>query len=223
MQRRLMLFLALFAPLLAGARESGEIRHPGAQERASFEAFYRARFNDVPLSEPSFKVTRPSGGGPWSVSATLDSPVQRGVAPLCRMSRSKFLYEPRAAAKLRWSVGTQQSFAWLSKGACVVPDRLFEVLQAVPDTALIALLEQHGVMLLKARLLFSGNSSCAPVRALRFRLMGIDVGAPPGGVEHLYALVFDSDRDTLARVWVKQRGQELNAWSVACAAVPAST
>jgi hypothetical protein len=215
-----MLSLALCAPLLAGAADTTEVRHLSTQERAAFDGFYRERFNDVPLGEPAFAASRPAPGRPWTVTATLDSPPKRGVGALCRMQRSLFHYDPRAAARERWQAGAQRQFAWLDKAACTAPQRPIEMLQAVPDTALLPLLEQHGVMLLKARLLFAGNTSCAPMRSLRFHLTGIDVGAVPGASEHLYALVFASDRDTQARVYVKLRANEWNAWGAACVAVP---
>ena len=214
----LIALTVLLAPPAALAAEGGEIRHPSAQEKASVEAFYRARFNDVPLTTPAFSAERPSPGRPWTVTATLDSPPARGVAPLCRATRSQYLYDPRAAANARWSLRPVRHFAWLDKAACRPTERAVEMLHQVPDVALIPLLDQHGVLLLRARLLFAGNTSCAPVRALRFRLVGIEVSAPPYAAEQLYGLVFDSDRDMLARVWVKQRGSEWNAWSVACAA-----
>ncbi len=214
--------IALLAPLAAVAADSGEIRHPSAQERASFEAFYRARYNDVPLAAPAFSAVRRSAGRPWTVTATINNPPVRGVAPLCRATRSQYLYDPRAAAAARWSVGPVRHFAWLDKASCRPSARTVEMLQQLPDVALIPLLEQHGPLLLRARLLFSGNTSCAPVRALRFRLAAIEVSAPPFATEQLYGLVFDSDRAMLARVWVKQRGAEWNAWSVACSATPGS-
>jgi hypothetical protein len=220
LHRQFLILATLFAAQAAAAADSDEVRHPSAQERASFDAFYRARFNDVPLGTPAFSVERPSAGRPWTVTATIDSPPVRGVAPLCRATRSVYLYDPRAAASARWSPGPVRHFAWLDKAACRPSEKAVELLQQVPDVALIPLLDQHGVLLLRARLLFSGNTSCAPVRALRFRLAGIEVSAPPYAAEQLYGLVFDSDRDMLARVWVKQRGAEWNAWSVACAAAP---
>lgn len=217
---RLILSCALCAPLLAVGAELPEVRHLSTQERAAFDAFYRARFNDVPLGEPAFAASRPAPGKPWTVTATLDSPPKRGVGALCRMQRSLYHYEPRAAVNERWRTGATRQFAWLDKVACSAPKRPVEMLQAVPDTALLPLLEQHGVMLLKARLLFAGNTSCAPMRSLRFHLTGIDVGAAPGAAEQLYALVFDSDRDTQARVYIKFRANEWNAWGVACVATP---
>jgi hypothetical protein len=212
---------ALLLPGFALAAEREEVRHPSTRERASFEAFYRARYNDVPLAAPAFSAVRPSAGRPWTVTATIDNPPLRGVAPLCRATRSQYLYDPRAAADARWSLGPVHHFAWLDKASCRPGVRAVEMLQQMPDLALIPLLEQHGPLLLRARLLFSGNTSCAPVRALRFRLAAIEVSAPPYATEQLYGLVFDSDRAMLARVWVKQRGPEWNAWSVACSAAPA--
>jgi hypothetical protein len=111
-------------------------------------------------------------------------------------------------------------FAWLDKASCRPSARAVEMLQQAPDVALIPLLEQHGELLLRARLLFSGNTSCAPVRALRYRLAAVEVSAPPYAAEQLYGLVFDSGSDVLARVWVKQRAGEWNPWSVACTAAP---
>lgn len=133
------------------------------------------------------------------------------------MSRSEFLYDARAPREARWSeAGAPRQFAWIDRASCASSDRKVELWQRIPDAALIPLIQQRGALLARARLLLAGNTSCAPHRSLPYRLAGIDVGAPPGGKEEMMALVFDSDRAARARVWVKQRGAELNAWNVAC-------
>jgi two-component system osmolarity sensor histidine kinase EnvZ len=89
---------------------------------------------------------------------------------------------------------------------------------AVPPADVEALLRQHRDLLLRARLLFAGNSECARQRALTFRLSAIEPAAPANGAPVMFGLVFESDRDTIARVAVRKSRGEYAAWNVSCRA-----
>lgn len=210
-------FLAVILfPQLAHAQDAqSERREPTLQERESFNAFYRSD-PSRPQAAPAYEVTREPGRREWRVEAVVSTPASRGVGMLCRMNTTRYVYAPQAPQDRRWSNAGTRHFAWLDRASCGKPSRPVELLQRIPDMEVIPLIEQHGVLLLRARLLLGGNTSCAAHRALRYRLQAIDVSAPPHGKEELYALVFDSDRVITARVWVKKRGAELNAWDVAC-------
>lgn len=191
-----------------------ERREASAQESASFKAFYRSA--PAQARPPVFDITRTSRKAPWRVEAIVDGAPYRGAGALCRMTQNRYAYNARAAASARWSLAAEKRFAWLDRAPCGKPVRPVELRQRIPDAELAPLIGQHGVLLLRARLLFAGNTSCAPHRSLRFGLVAVDVSAPPHGKEELHALVFDSDRTARAQVWIKKRGAELNAWDVAC-------
>ena len=191
-----------------------ERREPSAREAESFKAFYRSTPAQSPA--PVFDIVRKSRDDAWRVEATVDGGPYRAAGALCRMTQQRYAYNPRAAASQRWTVTAEKRFAWLDRASCGKPGRLVELRQRIPDADLAPLIGEHGVLLLRARLLFAGNTSCAPHRSLRFRLAAVDVSAPPHGKEELHALVFDSDRTARAQVWIKKRGAELNAWDVAC-------
>ncbi|NML59679.1 hypothetical protein HHL21_00940 [Massilia sp. RP-1-19] len=198
-----------------------ERREPTGQETASFTAFYRS--TPAQPSAAVFDIVRKSRKDAWRVEAIVDGAPYRAAGALCRMTQQRYAYNARAAADQRWSMAAGKRFAWLDRATCGRPGRLVELKQRIPDADLAPLIGQHGVLLLRARLLFAGNTSCAPHRSLRFRLAAIDVSAPPHGREELHALVFDSDRTARAQVWIKKRGAELNAWDVACSdATPAA-
>lgn len=214
------LVLAVLSSLPAHAQDAQpERRAPTAQELASFKAFH---ITPAAARAPVFDIARQSRKDPWRVEATVDGAPYRGAGALCRMTQNRYSYNPRAAASQRWSMNGERRFAWLDRAPCAKPTRLVELRQRIPDADLAPLIGQHGVLLLRARLLFAGNTSCAPHRSLRFRLAALDVSAPPHGKEELHALVFDSDSAARAQVWIKKRGAELNAWDVACSdAAPA--
>lgn len=220
-----MIAFALAATLLAipahAAQDQPTRREPTAQESASFAAFYRAWAPGQPAPAPAFEITRASGRRGWTVLAAVDAPAYRALAPLCRMTSSAFAYSPQAPARQRWAPAGERQYAWLDRAGCGKATRPVELLQRIPDAELVPLIDQHGVLLLRARLLFSGNTSCAPYRALRYRIVAIDVSAPPHGREQLYGLVFQGD-GARATVWVKQRRDGIHAWDVACTATPAS-
>lgn len=209
--------IILFSPLASAAAPVPERRAPTAQESAAFDAFYRQRYAQDPPAAPLFDIVREPGRRGWRVSVAVDGAPYRALAPLCRMSTMHFSYDATAPRAMRWDeAAPARQFAWIDRSACAKPARPVALRQRIPDAELIPLLEQHGVLLLNSRLLMTGNTSCAPHRALRYRLAAIDVGAPPGGREELASLVFESDSAARAQVWIKQRGATLNAWNVSC-------
>ena len=206
----LALTVVLSMPALAQETQP-ERREPTAREIASFSAFH-----DRTASAPVFEIVRASPKAPWRVEASVNGTPYRAAGPLCRMTQNRYAYDARTAAGGRWNMAGEKRFAWLDRAGCGKPARLVELKQRLPDADLAPLIAQHGVLLLRARLLFAGNTSCAPHRSLRFRLVALDVSAPPHGKEELHALVFDSDGAARAQVWIRKRGAELNAWDVAC-------
>jgi hypothetical protein len=87
----------------------------------------------------------------------------------------------------------------------------------VPENDVVALLRQHRELLGRARLLFAGNSQCAPQRALTYRLAAIEPAPPANGAPVMLGMVFESDRQTVARVAVRKSRGEYAAWNVSCA------
>lgn len=214
------------ALLISGAAQAQDAtpstREPTAAETASFASFQRG-LPQQPAAAPVWSVTREPGQREWTVEASIDGAPYRGSGALCRMTRAVYAYDARAPKEQRWRAATPRRLAWLDRAGCGKPTRVVELKQRIPDADVVPLIEQHGVLLLGARLLLAGNTSCAPHRSLRFRLAAIDVSAPPHGREELHALLFDSDTQAKANVWIRKRGTALNAWDVACAqGTPAS-
>lgn len=208
---------AVSQPLLA-APAPAQTRAVTAQEAASLEAFLHSRMADQPAGTPVLKATRP--GKRWLVTASVDSAPRRGLAPLCKMTRSNFVYDASAAATARWSEpapAPAQQYAWFERGpVCGAPREPLRLLQALPDQDVIALVNQHAALLQSARLLMAGNTSCARQRALNFKLVALDAGA--GATAGLFGLILQSDRDSTAQVWVKRYGNGFTAWNVVCPA-----
>lgn len=200
---------ALALPARAGT-PAAETRPATDTEIAAFAAYYKAGHADAP---PAL-VTATRAGRNWSLTASVDENVRRGAAPLCRMARTHHAYD---AARRRWAAaGPDEQFAWLGRGAACVAERPILQYQQLPDAELIPLLEQQGVLLLQSRLLMAGNSGCAVMRSYRFRLRAVNVSAPPGGAEALYELVYASDRDTAASLWLKKIKGVYHVWNVGC-------
>jgi hypothetical protein len=142
----------------------------------------------------------------------------RGAGQLCHLRRARFAYQPQAPATQRWRVDGVDHYAWVGgAGACVAPARPVALLQALPDTDVLAAYAQLVPLLQRARLLMAGNSSCAVYRSDNFRLAGMGVSAPPLGVEEMLVLRFESERGSDAQVWVRRRALALETWNVACA------
>lgn len=143
--------------------------------------------------------------------AFVETPPRRGLRTLCRMSGA----EAERGAR-RNGEGRARHFVWLDAARCSAPARAVELLQQMPDSDVVGLLENQGRLLASARLLFAGNTSCARQRSFNYSLSQIDMGAVGSSSEVMAALVYKSDRNTMAKVWVKRSGLEYTAWNVSC-------
>jgi hypothetical protein len=222
---RFFLLMLVCLPLLSWAQTdataaaaSVERRAASAQESASFEAFYRQRAGAAPWPRAALEASRKAGVRSWTVTAMVELAPTRGLGALCRMSRLHFNYAPAAKKDGRWSDGAPaEQFAWINAAAgCPRPAQPVRLLQHLPDTDILALLGQQAALLARARLLLAGSTACAELRAYNFTLAGLDIGAPAAGLEELPGLLFQSDHQRSAYVWVKRRGDELTAWNVSC-------
>ncbi|HAT33955.1 MAG TPA: hypothetical protein DCW29_24855 [Janthinobacterium sp.] len=209
----LLLVPLVLAMTGAGAQGAPATRAASAQEIASFDAFRRQGLGVDGGGPATFEIRRE--GGRWRVDASVDGLASRRLRGLCRMDRAAFHYDGR-----NWSAsGAAAPLAWLAgAGACAAPAAPVRLVPGAPDATIAGLLEQQARLLLRARLLFAGNTACAALRSRDFTLTAIDYGVAGAGADALalYALVFHGGRG-VARVWVKNTGRELSAWSVACA------
>jgi hypothetical protein len=204
-----------------------EQREPTAAERASFDEFFAARngnapqrpWGPAPLFAPAFDIER-QRGKPWRVIARVDSAPSRSAPDLCRQIRSTFIYDAAKPKGERWtdSAEAPQWYVWLAQPNVPCQTARYTVLMnpALPPADAVALLRQHRELLLRARLLFAGNSQCARQRALTFRLAALEPAAAITGAPVMFGLVFESDRDTVARVAVRKSRTEYAAWNVNC-------
>ena len=222
--RRLLFAAALLAAGHASAAPTIERREATAEERSSFDAFYRERLPSgvngaESLFAPSFDIER-RRGEPWHVIARVDSAPRHFAPDLCRQVRSSFIYDAKAPAGQRWgpSAAAPEWHVWLARPdvACTAARYTVKMDPAVPKADVAELFRQHRELLLRARLLFAGNSECARQRALTFRLSAIEPSAPTNGAPVMFGLVFESDRDTVARVAVRKHRGEYTAWNVSC-------
>ncbi|MES3024609.1 MAG: hypothetical protein V4857_23820 [Pseudomonadota bacterium] len=186
---------------------------------AEFGVFYARRFPDQAPPAPRF--VSGAAGGAGALSALVDGAAYRALHPLCRAGRSRFTYDPRARAGRRWSGPEAEQLAWIASApVCAVPLAPVKLVQRLPDPVVIGVLRERAALLQGARLLFGGNSGCAPWRALPYVLAALEVGPAPGGAEEMAVLVFEGAGGAVARVWARPRGAALVAWSVACTAPP---
>ena len=206
-----------------------EQREPTAAERESFDEFFAARnasrqqnpLGAAPLFAPAFDIER-ERGKPWRVIARVDSaPAPFNSAPeLCRQIRSSFVYDAGKPADQRWSDSAEapQWYVWLAQPNVQCQAARYTVLMhpALPAAEAVALLRQHRELLTRARLLFAGNSQCARQRALTFRLAAMEPAAREAGALAMFGMMFESDRDTVARVTVRKSRAEYAAWNVSC-------
>jgi hypothetical protein len=197
---------------------AADMRPASDEESASLSAFYQQQYPRVPMATSQFDITRERGGRKWNVSATVETAAYRGEAGLCKMNRMHFRHDASLPEPRRWGEnGEGEQLVWLGRaGACTKPAQPVRLIQRMLDPDAFLLLSQQATLLARARLLFAGNTSCAPSRAYNFQLTGLDVSSPVLGASPMYALVFQSDRATTARVWVRKSGQDLTAWTVAC-------
>jgi len=220
--RGLMLAATLLAAGHAAAAPAPvQQRDATAEERESFTTFYRellpaGRNGAAPLFAPDFDISR-RRGEPWQVIARVDSGPRHIGPDLCQQVRSSFIYDSKAK---RWgpSAAEPEWHVWLGRTDVVCSAAKYTVLMnsAVPKADAAELLRHAHELLLRARLLFAGNSSCARQRALTFRLSAIEPSPPVYGGPVMFGLVFESDRDTLATVAVRKHRGEYVAWNVSC-------
>jgi len=199
-------------------------RAPTAEERASFDQFYRLHVppehsGGASLFAPTFDIQRRKGE-PWQVIARVDSAPRHMNMELCRQIRTSYIYDARAKEGERWTVSAAppEWQVWLAtpKVICTAAQYTVKLDPAVNPADAAAVLRQHRELLARARLLFAGNSQCARQRALTFRLSAIEPAPPAKGAPQMVGLVFDSDRDTVAKVAVRKSGNDYDAWNVSC-------
>lgn len=220
---RLCLLLMLCAPgaFAAAKRPATEHRDVRAAESASFEAFHARQYPGAAAPAPVFDVTRPRGRQPWQLRARVDGPPQRLSPALCQFNQSHFSAQaqPRQPRQqLEWEESEPaRRYVWLSRDpACPVPQRPVMLAPGLPVADVASLLQQHGELLTRARLLFAGNTECAWQRSLIFQLGALEMAAPAAGAPVMYGMVFVSDRGSEARVAVRKSRNEFTAWNVSC-------
>lgn len=203
------MFLAFTLALLCGPAAAQETREASAQERASFQAWYQT-ISTAFTGAPVFRITRANAGRPWRIEAALDTAPRRALRTLCRMDRHVFTYDGQ------WQSGLRRQFAWHAAAGCSAPANPIALGQRMPDTDILALIEQQGALLARARLLFAGNTACATQRAFNYRLTAIDVTMFINGSEEMATLTYQSDRGPSARVWARRTGLAYDPWNVSC-------
>ena len=211
--------LALFAVAAvcgaAGVAGAAEAVAVDAQQRASLLAFYAQQYPGEAAARTVFESVSVVGARGREVVGSVEAPPYRGHGALCRTQRTKFVLHGEGK-QARWQEAGMEYYAWLDRGTCRAVAEPVRMLQRIPDTELVGVLLYQKPLLARARLLMAGNTACAPLRALNFVLAGVDVGAAAPRAEERYALVFKSDRDSYARVWLRKSGAQYDAWNVTC-------
>ena len=200
---------------IAADRTAPQTRTPTTEERQSFEAFYAGAHPGEKPARTLFEVQREAGSRSWTVSAAAEAAPHRGQGALCRTHRTRYVLSG-AGRQATWNEAGVEYYAWLDRGACRPVAEPVRLLQRVPDAELEGVLLYQKPLLARARLLMAGNTECAPLRALNFTLAGVDVGASRPKAEEQYALVFRSDRNSYARIWLRKSGKQYDAWTVTC-------
>ena len=202
--------LALCALAMTPGVHGAQTRLATDEERASFHAYYLQQKGSAPPAGTIVTAVRDGAADAWRVEALVDAPARRALRTLCRMERTAFIHEKQ------WqSAGTRQ-FAWSTAASCAAPAHLVALGQRMPDTDILALMEQQGALLARARLLFAGNTACAVQRAYNYRLAAIDVSVFINGSEEMATLTYRSDRGPAARVWARRTGLAYDPWNVSC-------
>lgn len=188
-----------------------ETRPPTDAERAAFAQFYRSHFPGAKAPATHFMIERDAPGQAWRLFAQVNAKPRRAPRGLCRMERMRFVFGSE------WAMEQPTRLAWFDRAGCSAPPQQHVlIMERMPDTDITALIEHAPRVLTRARLLFAGNTSCAVQRSSRFRLHAIDVGAPVSGGEEMAELIFRSDRNTSATVWVRRSGLSYDPWNVSC-------
>lgn len=204
-----VLSFALSWALMPAVAMAQQTRQPTAQEQASFQAWHQHQPNAGAVA-PVVQVTRDSDTHPWRLQARQDGPPRRALRTLCRMERRLYTFDSQ------WQAGAAQQFAWHAPTGCSAIANPIALGQRMPDTDILALIEHQGALLARARLLFAGNTACAPQRAHNYRLTGIDVSIFIHGSEEMATLTYQSDRGPSARVWARRTGLAYDPWNVSC-------
>lgn len=208
------LALCVVAAACASASAADAVAVDAAQ-RASLLAFYAQQYPGEAAARTVFESVPVVGGRGREVVGSVEAPPYRGHGALCRTQRTKFVLQ-RDGKQARWQEAGMEYFAWLDRGTCRPVAEPVRMLQRIPDTELEGVLLYQKSLLERARLLMAGNTACAPLRARTFSLAAVDVGAAAPRAEERYALVFKSDRDSYARIWLRKSGAQYDAWNVTC-------
>lgn len=204
MKKLLVTLLALSACLA-----QAEVRPATEAEIKSFEAWYSQR-HDGPARKAVLDVQRADGARDWTLTAWSERAPQRAAWRLCHVQREGYSYDGKTQ---RWSEsGERRNYVWLDRSSdCGVSPQRVQLKHALGDRDIVTVLEQQGELLQSARLLFAGNTQCAPQRAHKFELTAIDVTP-----DKYYQLSYVSDRGGSAVITVRKRARELTAWSARC-------
>ena len=208
------LALCVVAAACASASAADAVAVDAAQ-RASLLAFYAQQYPGEAAARTVFESVPVVGGRGREVVGSVEAPPYRGHGALCRTQRTKFVLQGDGK-QARWQEAGMEYFAWLDRGTCRPVAEPVRMLQRIPDTELEGVLLYQKSLLERARLLMAGNTACAPLRARAFSLAAVDVGAAAPRAEERYALVFKSDRDSYARIWLRKSGAQYDAWNVTC-------
>jgi len=203
------LVLALALALAWPGAARAETRPPSEAEIKSFENWFSQRPGGA-APKASYDIQRGEGARDWTVTAWAEQPPQRAAWRLCLARSDGYVYDAKAQ---RWSAsGQQRQYVWLDRSAdCGVSPQRVHLKQPLGERDIVTVLEQQGPLLQSARLLFAGNTRCAPQRAHKFELAVIDVTP-----DRFYQLTYVSDRGGSAVVTVRKRARELTAWAARC-------
>lgn len=216
-------------PAAAGSKPPAiEQRDASAEERHSFDAYFQQRVAQAtaaahgarpmpPLFAPTFDIERRRGSRAWTVIARVDAAPRHAGPGVCGQVRTSFIYNPQTRA---WGETAEppQLYVWLDQPArpCGAPVQTVLLAQPLPWEDVVSLLRQQSTLLSRARLLFAGNTECARLRALNFKLAALEKAAPAAGSPVMFGLLFQSDRDSVARVAVRKNRGEFTAWNASC-------
>lgn len=208
------LSFAVLSSVCVSAQAADDVA-ASAAERASLLQFYGQQYPGQSVARTIFQSGAVVGGTGRELVGSVEAPPVRGHGAVCRTQRTKFVLQG-SGKQAHWQEAGMEYYAWLDRGACRPVAEPVRLLQRVPDTELEGVLLYQKPLLERARLLMAGNTACAPLRALKFSLAAVDVGTSTPRDEERYALVFKSDRDSYARIWLRKSAGQYDAWNVTC-------
>ncbi|WP_154668050.1 hypothetical protein [Pseudoduganella violaceinigra] len=203
---RYVLFVAAMTAQAAAAAPGEASRAPTLAEQRSFAQFWQGIAPGT--SAPPLQAQRAAGARQWSVSAVADAPPLRLGLPLCRVSRTRYTL----GAGDSWQSASSQH-VWVNHStACGAPPAtMVELRAALPEMDAFKLLLAQGELLQRARLLMSGNTSCAPMRSRNFAVVALGYGE-----DKLPLLVYRNDLGGLLKLSVRPARSDYLPWNVAC-------